>query len=396
MRYVCAWLNVIEWQSSGAIKLKCMVIKVWNWICDLILRSSFLPFTDFSIYVIPRTQLIMQIIQHSGWIHKKGEVFRQHSLCFRTSEWKKKTTFAMKMFRNSCFAIWQPKPMPTKKKEHVQKYSHANANLSQMRSTYVVWFSNSTLLREAREWEWNKNCCSVCFRIHRYMCRSRVVGMICCFFFSILFFPVCRSALRSLYVIVAGRSRSSFCFRSFFFALLCVLLVRPCAFFIVYSYIYIYIYAWCCLLSIHVFIYPLLFTPFSVRPLHLPACAQPHNLDVDWIFMGFSSILNGSCVALFWAIGGGPHETCRWRKRLCNVDVDGIGILDMSLAKWDDFVFSSTWTDIYIYVHVSRESPTSYTNTKKNREEWWNENWNATRISKWLYCMYVMVDYTVQ
>lgn len=128
----------------------------------------------------------------------------------------------------------------------------------------------------------------------------------------------------------------------------------------------------------------------------LPACAQPHNLDVDWIFMGFSSILNGSCVALFWAIGGGPHETCRWRKRLCNVDVDGIGILDMSLAKWDDFVFSSTWTDIYIYVHVSRESPTSYTNTKKNREEWWNENWNATRISKWLYCMYVMVDYTVQ
>lgn len=48
-------------------------------------------------------------------------------------------------------------------------------------------------------------------------------------------------------------------------------------------------------------------------------------------------------MALFWAIGGGPHETCRWRNRLCNVDVDGIGILDMSLAKWVDFTFSSTW-----------------------------------------------------
>lgn len=41
------------------------------------------------------------------------------------------------------------------------------------------------------------------------------------------------------------------------------------------TYIYIYIYAWCCLLSIHVFIYPLLFTPFSVRPLHRPACLRP-------------------------------------------------------------------------------------------------------------------------
>lgn len=30
---------------------------------------------------------------------------------------------------------------------------------------------------------------------------------------------------------------------------------------------------------------------------------------------GDSSILNGSCVVLLDAIGGGPQDTCRWRAR---------------------------------------------------------------------------------
>lgn len=52
-----------------------------------------------------------------------------------------------------------------------------------------------------------------------------------------------------------------------------------------------------------------------------------HNNQSTWYYKrcevglldGVSSILNGNCVLLFGAMGGGgPHDICLWRGRVCN------------------------------------------------------------------------------